>query len=133
MDKNKSGKLTDEQKIKIINDFCRHLEEGKCEFSFVDYGFREIEEFAFRLDRKDRSLKSVEKIKMSLRKSFAFWEKKLFEMMEDSSKKYIFPIWIFYMKGRFNFGVSEYKPKRNRGKKIEVDLSLDNDVKKIGK
>ena len=133
MEKRKTNRLTDEQKIKIIDNFCKHLEDGKCEFSFVEQDFRDIEEFAIKLDKKNKSLQMVEKIKMSLRKSFAFWEDRLFEMMNDSKKKYIFPIWIFYVKGRFHFGASEYKPKKNKMKNIEIDLCLDNDVKKIGK
>jgi hypothetical protein len=133
MEKRTNSKLTDAQKIKIIDNFCKHLEKGKCEFSFLEQDFRDIEEFAFKLDKKDKSLKLVEKIKMSLRKSFAYWEEKLFEMMNDSKKKYVFPIWIFYMKGRFHFGASEYKTKKSKLKNVEIDLCLDNDVKKIGK
>ncbi|MBI5403461.1 MAG: hypothetical protein HY959_08670 [Ignavibacteriae bacterium] len=126
-----STNIADEKKEKVIEEFCIHLEEGRCEYSFVEFDFRKIEEFAVELDRKRKSDEMVEKIKKALRKSFAHWENMLFEMYKNDEKKYFFPIWIFYAKSRFGFGATEYKPKKGSREIIKIDLSLDKDSKKI--
>lgn len=126
-------KIADEKKAKVIEEFCSHLEEGRCEFSFVEFDFRKIEEFAYELDKKNGNDDMVEKIKRALRKSFAFWENMLFEMYESDKKKYFFPIWIFYTKSRFGFGAMEYKTKKDKKEIIKIDLSLDKDLKKSSK
>jgi len=126
-------KITDEKKVKVIEEFCAHLEEGKCEYSFVEFDFRKIEEFAVQLDKKNGDDEMVEKVKRALRASFAHWENKLFEMYDKSDKKFFFPLWIFYTKSRFGFGASEYKPKKKSKEVIKFDLSLDTDTKKLNK
>lgn len=123
--------VSDEKKAKVIDEFCAHLEEGRCEYSFVEYDFRKIEEFAIQLDKKNGNDEMVEKVKRALRRSFAHWENMLFEMYKKNDKKYFFPIWIFYVRSRFGFGASEYKPKKDSKEIIKIDLSLDNDSKKI--
>jgi hypothetical protein len=120
-------------KLKIIDDFCRHLEKGYSEYSFADYNFREVEEIAKEIDEKNMNNIQVEKIKKSIRKSFLYWEKIAFEIYENESKKHFFPLWIFYMKSRFQFGVSEYKKPNEKKKSIEVNLCLDNEVGEIEK
>jgi hypothetical protein len=133
MDKTKKNKISDKEKIKIIDDFCRHLDEGFSEYSFVDCDYRVIEEYAYNLDNKSKNSMQVEKIKKSLRKSFFYWENLAFKMYENSDKKHFFPLWIFYMKGRFLFGITEKNKTDGKTKIIDVNLSLDNDTKEIEK
>jgi hypothetical protein len=132
-----SGKLnnemSDKDKIKIINDFCKHLDAGNSEYSFTEYDFRDIEEFAVDLDSGKKGYFYIEKIKKSMRKSFRFWEKTLFEILNDEKKKYLIPLWIYYMKSRYRFGIEEYKKSKPRNNKIDIRLSTESDVKEIEK
>jgi hypothetical protein len=121
------------KKLKCIEDFCRHLEKGYSEYSFVEYDFREIEKFAKEIDEQNMNNIQMEKIYKSIRKSFRFWEEMAFEIYKSESKKYFFPLWIFYMKSRFQFGNSKYKEPNKKKKTIEVNLCLDNEVGEIEK
>jgi hypothetical protein len=130
---NNELKYEDKIKTKTIDNFCKHLEDGHSEYSFVDCDFMDIEEYAKYLDTKNNNNIQVEKIKRSLRKSFLHWENIAFEMYKNDSKKHFLPVWIFYMKGRFLFGVVEKNKSNRRNKVIDVNLSLDNDIKEIEK
>jgi hypothetical protein len=133
MKKVRKNKSDDEAKTKIIDDFCKHLDKGFSEYSFVDCDYRDIEEYAINLDKKNGNTVNVEKIKKSLRKSFLHWENIAFEMYEKNDKKHFFPLWIFYMKGRFLFGITEKNKLDDKKKIIDVNLSLDNDIREIEK
>lgn len=133
MKKKERVKSEDENKIKMIDDFCKHLEKGYSEYSFVDCDYTEIEEYAKYLDAKNENNIQVEKIRRSIRKSFMYWEDIVFKMYEKNDKKHFFPVWIFYMKGRFLFGVVDKYNSEKRKKIIDINLSLDNDIKEIEK
>jgi hypothetical protein len=133
MKKRRVNKSEDEEKINIIESFCEHLDKGFSEYSFVDSDYRDIEEYAKYLDEKNKNSLQVNKIKKSLRKSFLHWENIAFEMYEKNDKKHYFPLWIFYMKGRFLFGIAEKNKLDDKKKIIDVNLSLDNDIKEIEK
>jgi len=131
MRKNICKSVPDDDKIKIIEDFCKHLEEGKCEYSFEEYDFRDIEAFASDLDRRNKDLEMLEKIRKSLRKSFAFWEKMLIEIYTNPDKKYFMPLWVFYVKSRFGLGISRYKSRESEDEIVDINLTLDKDAKKL--
>ncbi len=131
--KKSNKRQAEDDKVKIIDDFCRHIEKGYSEYSFVDYDFRDIERFATDIDKNNNNNLQVEKVKKSLRKSFLFWEKIAFEIYKDETKKHFFPLWIFYMKSRFQFGASEYKKSNEKKKIIDINLCLDNEVREIEK
>jgi len=133
MEKTRKHKIDDKVKLKLIDDFCKHLDKGYSEYSFVGCDYRDIEEYAYYLDNKSKNSMQVEKIKKSLRKSFFYWENLAFEMYEKSDKKHFFPLWMFYMKGRFLFGIAEKNKSDGNNKIIDVNLSLDNDTKEIKK
>jgi len=73
--KKSNKRQAEDDKVKIIDDFCRHIEKGYSEYSFVDYDFRDIERFATDIDKNNNNNLQVEKVKKSLRKSFLFWKK----------------------------------------------------------
>jgi hypothetical protein len=127
------NKMTDKEKLKVIDDFCKHIEDGHTEYSFIEYDFRDIEEYAFYLDDKKGNTLQVDKIKKSLRKSFLIWEDILFEIKNDVKKKYLIPLWIFYMKSRYSFGVEEYKKSKPKNNKIDIKLSTESNIKEIEK
>jgi hypothetical protein len=131
MKKNIFKSVSDDEKINIIEDFCKHLEEGRCEYSFVEYDFRDIEVFASELDKKNKDSGMLEKIRKSLRKSFAFWEKMLVDIYSNPEKRYFMPLWIFYVKSRFGFGISKFKSRENEDEIIDINLTLDKDTKKL--
>jgi hypothetical protein len=137
MEKNMKGtlnnKLTDTDKVKIINDFCKHLDSGNTEYSFTEFDFRDIEEFAIDLDARKKGYSYIEKIRKSMRKSFRFWENILFEIINEEKKKYLIPLWVYYMKSRYRFGIEEYKKSQPKNSKIDIKLSTESDVKEIEK
>lgn len=127
------NKQDDKNKEEIIDRFCEHLKSGLSEYSFVECDYRDIENFAIELDKRNNKASQVEKIKKAVRESFCYWEKLAFDILKDGKKKFFFPLWIFYVKHRFHWGIEDKKKKETDKKEIEVNLSLDNDVKEIEK
>lgn len=133
MKKTLTKKQTDNNKLKIIDDFCSHLEKGYSEYSFAECDFREIEKISLEEDEKNNNNYQVEKIKKSLRKSLFYWENIALEIYNDTTKKHFFPVWIFYMKNRFRFGEPVNKNTIDKKKLSNINLCLDNEVREIEK
>jgi hypothetical protein len=132
--KNKKYFDSDEKfKEGMIERFCKHLRKGLSEYSFVECDYRDIEKIATELDTRENMESQVEKIKKALRESFSYWEKLAFEILKDDSKKFFFPIWIFYVKNRFHWGEDYKKVKDTIKKDSIINLNLDNDIKEIEK
>ncbi|MCX6165044.1 MAG: hypothetical protein NTU73_09360 [Ignavibacteriae bacterium] len=129
MKKNKFNKLNDIAKVKLVNEFCKHLISGFSEYSFVECDYKDIEKYAQELDNQNDNLYYVEKIGRASRESFLYWEKLGIEMFEKNDKKYFFPVWIFYVKSRFKWGEKNKSKSQSQSKEkiIEIDLSLDNE------
>lgn len=117
----------------LIDNFCKHLKKGYSEFSFKECDYREIEEYAKELDKSNKKISQVDKIKKAIRESFYFWENMVFEILEDEKKKYFFPAWIYYVKARFNWGMEDRKKFDLKDRKILVNLSQDSEIKEIEK
>jgi|WetSurMetagenome_2_1015567.scaffolds.fasta_scaffold1147023_1 hypothetical protein len=131
MEKYTLKKLDEKEKEKIIFNFCKHLKDGYSEYSFVECDYKNVGKYAIELDKRNNKESQVEKIQRAMRESFYFWEKLALDMVKDESKKYFFPVWIFYVKSRFHWGEKNKKKSLPRNKIVEIDLSLDNDIKEI--
>lgn len=118
--------MNDKNKKEIIERYCKHLEDGYSENSFVDYDHFEIHQFALELDEKNKNSKYIEKIKKAFRKSFYKWEEMAVQMLDNPQKKFFFPIWLFYVKNRFLWGESD-KNKKDLNEKVKtIDFRLEN-------
>lgn len=133
MKKNNLDKNSDEYKIKVINRFCSHLKKGMSEYSFVECDYRDIERYADEIDAKGNNESQVEKIKKALRESFLYWEKLALEIFFNSEKKAFFPLWIYYVKNRFHWGIEDNRKPKTKYTNIEIPETEIGEIKNIGK
>lgn len=127
----KNINIGSKQKEMLIERFCEHLRNGFSEYSFVECDYRDIEKFALELDERKKGESQVEKIKKALRESFCYWEKLAFSIL-NGEKKYFFPMWSFYVKSRFHWGIEDSKHTKKQ-KKENINLIENPPVKQIEK
>ena len=116
--------------LDLIDSFCKHLESGMSEHSFIEKDFREIREIADSIDKINNNKEQYEKIMKAFRISYNFWEKLAIKMMTDKETKHNYNLWIFYMKCRFHWGIIEEDEKINEKKEININLTLTDSKKR---
>jgi hypothetical protein len=128
MMKKKIKKVISGDKEKIIENFCEHLRKGYSEYSYKDYDYRDVQHFASALDVKNGNTEQVDKIDKAFRESFYFWENIAVDMIKDDTKKFFFPVWIFYVKSRFHWGEKKRR-KIPKNEIVNIDLKMDKQIK----
>ena len=114
---------------KIIIAYCNHLKKGYSEMSFLDAGWKEVEDIAKKNDEKNGNENFLKMINQAKREGRLYCEKIGLEGISGEIPKFNGSAWMFLMKNRFGWKDKNENAYEQEEKIINVKLGFGDEEK----